>query len=421
MKTKTHLHQSRPWKTLASLAAIGLLGISNAKAEYRAYDVSWYGSLEGNSAVAVAKIVLDLNQVANPGDDFRAIGFGQALVSIHMTVSGASSGNGIFNTSDFANYRIKILDPLDLNLGWYGQAQPSGNVGAFWGTPDGNNHDFNFGGPNTNAPTGVGPTAYVLQTAGGAGDRMRLGAFVIAAPGDVTNGQEVINVPGAIVSAINSPAMASDGSIYWRGKIKGTNVTALTDTCLLGWNGSVATVVVREGDDMGGNELSVIGDPIIKGQRLYFSGKIRMGGSVTNTNDEILGTALTTGGGATQLAREGVPATGVEGFAFQKFLWMHPTSSGLFFGAQVVNISDPTQKKMGVWYSLPFNSPMFIQAVGNSVVVNGTSKVIKSITKPAAGAPANVETRVGNENAITLVIKTVDGTTLLKTFPEPAF
>src|SRR5205809_261503 len=103
MKTKTHLHQSRPWKTLASLAAIGLLGISNAKASpnFRAYDVSWYGSFEGNSAVAVAKIVLDLNQVANPGDDLRAIGFGQALVSIHMTVSGASVGNGVFKTSDF--------------------------------------------------------------------------------------------------------------------------------------------------------------------------------------------------------------------------------------------------------------------------------------------------------------------------------
>ena len=57
---------------------------------------------------------------------------------------------------------------------------------------------------------------------------------------------------------------------------------------------------------------------------------------------------------------------------------------------------------------------------GGSVVIDGVTKTVKTVSKPTVSSPAQAQTRVGNSTTISLLIKTIDNMTAIKTFEAPS-
>jgi hypothetical protein len=162
---------------VAAAAALMCFAWAPAKADvYRTFDVTWTG--QGNSAIASGQIELDLTTIPNPqvADPESVGGLDPWILSISLTVSGASSGNGTFTAADFGrDYWSTGGLALDFSTELVGQ---SGAAGA-WGTAAG---DFNL---VNNIPASAAPTGsdiFQLTTNNGAGDIMALTSFVPAAP-----------------------------------------------------------------------------------------------------------------------------------------------------------------------------------------------------------------------------------------------
>jgi subtilisin family serine protease len=139
------------------------------------FRVAWSGTALGNTAEAEAIIGIDLSTWNNPssGSERRSIS-GSGIVSILLSVSGASSGNGRFLTSDFSDYAYDTKGSvLDFRTELLGQATSGGG----WGTSyDGNTGDFNLVNATASAPTRT--NFFELSTNGGNGDPMVLDSFV---------------------------------------------------------------------------------------------------------------------------------------------------------------------------------------------------------------------------------------------------
>jgi subtilisin-like proprotein convertase family protein len=156
-----------------ALAVVTLLTAAPARADLRTYHATWSGAPYGNSAQAIARIVIDGGLLLNPGDNGHSFGtVGAAIVSFDITVFGASVGNGTWTTSDFSQYALRSSDALNLYANWVGQPQPSG--GTAWGF-SGGAHDFNVFSTALGAPNGTG--VYVLTTDNGYGNLMHLTSF----------------------------------------------------------------------------------------------------------------------------------------------------------------------------------------------------------------------------------------------------
>jgi subtilisin-like proprotein convertase family protein len=173
MNTRTLLHP------LGTVFSILTLLASTTQAELRAYRAIWSGEAYMNTARAVALVVINDAGLQNPGTTTTVFAGGSPIVSMDLTVTGASSGNGTWSTAAFSSYELKISDTLNRFTEWVGQSQPSA-MNA-WGDLSGG-HNFNFGSIASGAP--VGESNYVLTTNSMAGDRMRLISFAPAtAPG----------------------------------------------------------------------------------------------------------------------------------------------------------------------------------------------------------------------------------------------
>lgn len=156
--------------------AIGLLlfAVTAYADVFQTYNLAWSGASFGNDAMATGQITLDLTTLPNPGGP--AYDMINDIVSLSITVTGATSGNGTWTKTDLApisnlgtyTYWDTGGGALDLNQELVGQ--PTANGGP-WGTPDGLSGDFNFfftnGGP-------IGTFYFTMTTDGGNGDSMLL-------------------------------------------------------------------------------------------------------------------------------------------------------------------------------------------------------------------------------------------------------
>ena len=144
-----------------------------------------------SDAQAVGSITFEDTLLANPGANEFFLP-DPAVLAISMTVSGATSGNGVFGLEDFTEV-VFDTDGATLDFGsqLVGQATPD----STWGTPDGNSGDFNFfssGGKGVNryasggnAPTGgaapEGVFFFTLGANGGADEEMVLAGMSVPA------------------------------------------------------------------------------------------------------------------------------------------------------------------------------------------------------------------------------------------------
>jgi hypothetical protein len=148
------------------------------------FDLAWSGAAFGNDASATGTITLNLADIKNPGTTEQDVT--PFVTDFSITVTGASSGDGTFNFSDFngappsqvGGFYIITGGTLDFSSQLVGQSTPEGP----WASKhDGSTGDFNIfnNGTDLNAPEGT--FFFQLTTADGNGDNMYLTSFAPAA------------------------------------------------------------------------------------------------------------------------------------------------------------------------------------------------------------------------------------------------
>jgi len=106
--------------------------------------------------------------LAHSGDVLAAGDYSGWISNVHMTISGASSGNGTFTSADFGFYYFNSSTDLDLTHELVGQDE---GAGAIFGDQS-TRSDLNFFGQTAGSPFGI--YFFQLGTDGGNGDQLRL-------------------------------------------------------------------------------------------------------------------------------------------------------------------------------------------------------------------------------------------------------
>jgi hypothetical protein len=160
-------------KLLLPLAAVVFATTSHA--QLINMQAEWSGGPLGNGASAVATFTLDTSQLNNPGfSSFSGPTFLSTFQSFQITVSGASSGNGVFTTSDFSAIFLNTSGgTLDFNSELMGQSTPSGAWGT--GAYPTNVGDFNLFSSGVNPLTPNGSSIFTLISGGA--EQMLLTSF----------------------------------------------------------------------------------------------------------------------------------------------------------------------------------------------------------------------------------------------------
>lgn len=239
--------------------------------------------------------------------------------------------------------------------------------------------------------------------------------MTVVAP-DLSVGTPVDNIPGATVSVLYPGDLSPDGTFYTRAKLKG--VPAILDECILAWDGTTATALVREGDLMDGEPIKSFSDPLVRSDitvdpfiHIAFSAKLLQNGtSVTAANDDVNGEWVSANG-LFVLLREG-DTNLLPGHTLVKMNWLHRTRyAGSYAGIQL-KADGTTTMKNAIWNG---NTGM-VAYVGGPVEVNGVTETIKTIGAPIQAPPVAIQTRIGNDYGISVLVKTVEGHTLIKQF-----
>jgi hypothetical protein len=119
-------------RTVGTAADIGAV-----ETERVTFDLEWSGAGFGNNATAIGRITLDPSEVANPGNSWLNV-----LTDFIITVSGASSGNGAFDRSNFSPI-IFETGGLALDFSTELLSQPTDS--APWGSSSGGGAFYFFG------------------------------------------------------------------------------------------------------------------------------------------------------------------------------------------------------------------------------------------------------------------------------------
>jgi hypothetical protein len=147
---------------IALAAMIGAAALTTAAYadDIESFTADWSGTPFSDSASATATFDLDITAIDaalnnNTGGFYNGALDGY-ISDLSMTVTGASSGNGTFTTSDFNEFYFTTGGPIDFGSDW---------------VPQPNLEDFNLFSSD-NAPLGV--EEEVLATDSGDGDIMQL-------------------------------------------------------------------------------------------------------------------------------------------------------------------------------------------------------------------------------------------------------
>jgi hypothetical protein len=146
---------------------IVLIGFSlfsiNAQAASSSFFVDWSGASHLNTAQASGVLTVNDALFSNSTGDLLLLP-GTEVLGFSLTVSGADSGNGSFQLSDFEAFSWSTSSvPLDLSHELVGQVS---FAGAGWGgLHDGSAGDFNLLSFNGVAPSAA--SAFTLSTSNG--------------------------------------------------------------------------------------------------------------------------------------------------------------------------------------------------------------------------------------------------------------
>jgi hypothetical protein len=153
---------------LISLAAAVAL-VTTSHADLIDIQAEWSGASFSNGASALASFTLDTSLFNNPGfSSFSGANFSSAFQNFQLTVTGASSGNGVFTASDFSTIFLNTAGgTLDFHSELVGQSTPGGLWGATaYPTVVG---DFNLFSNGLSALTPSGSSIFSLGSGGGEG------------------------------------------------------------------------------------------------------------------------------------------------------------------------------------------------------------------------------------------------------------
>ncbi len=135
------------------------------------FDLTYSGAEFGNGATATGSITFSDGFPDNPSGGAPYMAAGPEIISISLTISGATSGNGTFTAADFGLV-IWSTDGGTLDFGAELVNQATG--GGLWGVDRG---DFNLFASTPTAPDGV--SSFVLGAEAGSGDPMKLTSMVV--------------------------------------------------------------------------------------------------------------------------------------------------------------------------------------------------------------------------------------------------
>ncbi len=197
-------------KFLFSIAGAMVLAAS-AHADLIDMQAQWTGAAFGNGASATALFTLDTSALSNPGLSFLSgADITNTFQNFQLTVTGASSGNGVFTGADFSSIFINTAGgTLDFHSELIGQSTP----GGAWGTASYPSMvgDFNVFSSGSNPLTPTGTSAFTLHTGGG--ESILLTSFAPAPPSSVVAVPETSTwvmgflALGAVVFMVRRPAL----------------------------------------------------------------------------------------------------------------------------------------------------------------------------------------------------------------------
>lgn len=168
------------------LAVTAAALVTTSHADMIDIQAEWSGASFSNGASASASFTLDTSLFNNPGfTSFSGASFSNAFQNFQLTVSGASSGNGVFTASDFSTIFLNTAGgTLDFNSELVGQSTPAGLWGATaFPTVVG---DFNLFSNGLSALSPEGTSIFSLRAGGLLGsDDMLLTSFKPATPSPV--------------------------------------------------------------------------------------------------------------------------------------------------------------------------------------------------------------------------------------------
>ena len=303
MKTPSLLHPLHALRGLRShaLAAITLLAAATASAALVDYQFTYSGVPLGNTAVADGVMTLDDALFLNPGVNgfsSHTLGAGQPIVAVSMTITGASSGNGTFTTTNFtpgsAQVILTLTSAINLNIEWVGQGGLS---------------DFNWFGNAAPAPRGTSPNH--LTTNNGSGDNMqlvsvkRLTNTALFTKGDAVPGAGVHpSIPtGATFTSFGVPSINESGTVAFLGK---WNSTAGYGTGIFA-AGALVVAVGYEVVPASGVNIKSMKDPVIDDLGNVAFPSALIGTGISATNDSAI-VSNAPGGVLAIVAQEGTQA-----------------------------------------------------------------------------------------------------------------
>jgi len=181
------------------------------------------------------------------------------------------------------------------------------------------------------------------------------------------------------------------------------------------YDGSIG-LVTREGNTAPGvsGTFTAFGDPVINGYgEVAFVAKLALSPTVTAENNQGIWTDL--GGSLKLVCREGTaPAGMASGYTFKTFQWFNLSDDLLYVGAQTTN---GTTTLSGVW---KYDGTTFskVCAQGDSMLLSGSTRVIKSIINPTGSQTGNAQSRVASSSGrLVLEVSSSNGYEQYVTFP----
>jgi len=185
--------------------------VASAHADLIDMQAQWTGAAFGNGASATALFTLDTSGLSNPGISMLSgASFASTFQNFQLTVTGASSGNGVFTGADFSTLFLNTAGgTLDFHSELIGQSTP---LGA-WGTTSFpfTVGDFNLFSNGLNPLTPNGSSLFTLLTGGG--ESILLTSFAPSTPSPVVAVPETSTwvmgflALGAIVFMVRRPTV----------------------------------------------------------------------------------------------------------------------------------------------------------------------------------------------------------------------
>jgi hypothetical protein len=228
-------------------------------------------------------------------------------------------------------------------------------------------------------------------------------------------GQAVDGLPGVTIKTLSQPLALPSFGLLFHAKLAGTGVDSTNSEALMLHFAGFTQAILRSGTVVNGVHVKSLGDPTLSlggsNQILVQARMVRESG-IDATNDQWVLTVPFPSGTPSVVAQTGQIYPNSGGRAIVKFLWMHPSSSAIYFGV-MLDTTPTTGKVMGIIN--PSTGTVAIQ--GGPVTVSGVTETIKTIAKPFQKGLAVNSASFFDSDGVTVLLKTVEGHTLINQYP----